>query len=73
MPLLKPYILCTQGAHKNNQPPIIPALAHTIQIIDFTYCHDIFPLEAIRNKQDKHNPLINTLKNPGWDVNTSSQ
>ena len=72
MPLLKPYILCTQEAHTNNQPPINPALTHTIQIIDFTYCHDNFPLEAIRNKQDKHKPLINTLQNLGWDINISS-
>ena len=71
---LKPKLdtLCILGAYTNNQPPITPALAHTIQIIELTYCCVIDShLKPEGTKKDKQNPLINTLWNLGWDVNPS--
>ena len=40
-----------------------------IQLIDFTYCHDMFPNMAIETKHQIYNPLINTIKQQGWDAN----
>ena len=42
------------------------APTRTIQLIEFTYCHDIFPEQALMHKNTKYDPLINTIQNNGW-------
>ena len=36
-------IMCIIGAPNQTQTPILPSPKHTIQFIEFTYCHDRFP------------------------------
>jgi hypothetical protein len=66
---LKPDILCIIGAHNQSPTPILPSPNHTIQFIEFTYCHDRFPGEALTHKHTKYDPLINTIQSKGWKVN----
>ena len=40
---LRPNIMCILGAPNHIQTPILPSLNHTVQFIEFTYCHDRFP------------------------------
>jgi hypothetical protein len=42
---------------------------HTIQFIEFTYCHDIFPKQTLTQKHTKYDPLISNIKNQGWKTN----
>lgn len=44
---LRPDITCIIGAPNQTQTPILPSPNHTIQFVEFTYCHDIFPEEAL--------------------------
>ena len=37
-----------------------------MQFIEFTYCQDKFPEQAITQKQAKYDPLINVIQNKGW-------
>jgi hypothetical protein len=69
---LNPDILCVLGAPIGNYTSITPTPPNVIGFIDFTSCHDRLPIVAIRNKSNKHNPLICTLKTIGWNVNPSS-
>ena len=48
------------------QTPISPSLILTIQLIEFTYYHDIFPDQALTHKRTKYDPLINAIQNYGW-------
>ena len=66
---LRPDILCVIGAPKQAQPPLSPSPNHTIQLIEFTYCHDRFPEQAITHKHAKYDQLINTIQNTGWKTN----
>ena len=66
---LRPDIMCIIGAPNQTQTPILPSPNHTIQFIEFTYCHDIFPKEALTHKHNKYDALINTIQNKGWKVN----
>jgi hypothetical protein len=66
---LRPDILCILGAPKQIQPPISPSPEHTIQFIEFTYCHDRFPEQAITHKHAKYDPLNNIIQNKGWKTN----
>ena len=40
---LKPYIPCIIGAPNQSQTLLKPSPTTTIQLIEFTYCHDRFP------------------------------
>jgi hypothetical protein len=51
------------------QTPFSPSPNYTIQLIEFTYCHDIFPEQAITHKHTKYDPLINNIQNTGWKTN----
>ena len=42
---------------------------YTVQLIDFTCCHDRFPEQALTHKHTKYDPLINTLQTNGWKTN----
>jgi hypothetical protein len=46
-----------------------PSPKHTIQFIEFTYCHDRFPEQALTHKHAKYDPLNNTIQNNGWKIN----
>ena len=54
----KPDILCVKGLHYQFRPPIEPRDNFKIQFIEFTFCNDRFPKEAIGNKIVKYLPLI---------------
>ena len=62
-------ILCILEVPNHTTPPILQSHPHTIQFIEFTYCHDIFPEQALMQKHTKYDPLINTLQNQGWKTN----
>ena len=66
---LRPDIMCIIGAPNHTQPPILPSPNHTVQFIEFTYCHDRFPEQARTHKHTKYDPLIATLRNNGWKTN----
>ena len=42
---------------------------HTVQFIEFTYCHDRVPDQATTQKHTKYDPLINTIQSNGWQTN----
>ena len=66
--LAKPrYTMCPQ--FPNEQPSMRnPNAPNTIHLIKFTYRHKRFPNIAIKDKSNKHNPLIQTLKIVEWNV-----
>src|ERR1700737_3163648 len=66
---LRQDILCIIGAPNHAQIPISPSPTHTIQFIEYTYCHDRFLEQAITHKHMKYDPLINTIQNNGWKTN----
>jgi hypothetical protein len=66
---LRPYILCVLGALNHTPTPLLPSHTHTIQLIEFTYCHDKFPEQALTQKHEKYDPLINTIRSKGWKTN----
>ena len=43
---LRQNILCIIGSPNQAQTPMTPSPTHTIQLIEFTYCHDRFPEQA---------------------------
>ena len=55
---LKPDILCVKGLPYQNDPPLNRVNNLTIQFIEFTYCNDRSPQEAINNKTQKYQPLL---------------
>jgi hypothetical protein len=61
--------MCILGAPNQTQPPILPSPSHTVQFIEFTYCHDRFPEQACTHKHTKYDPLITTLRANGWKTN----
>ena len=61
--LKNPNIMCIIGAPSPTCTPIIPSTNYTIQLLEFTYCHDRFPKQARSHKHAKYNPLITTLQN----------
>ena len=61
--------MCIIGAPNQAQPPILPSPNHTVQFIEFTYCHDRFPKQACTHKHAKYDLLITTLQNNGWKTN----
>ena len=54
---LRPDILCVIGAPNHTTTPLTPSHTTTIQFIEFTYCHDRFPDQAITQKHSKYDPL----------------
>ena len=58
-------ILCILGAPNHTPTPLLPSHTHThtIQVIEFTYCHDRFPEQALTQKHAKYDSLINTIRN----------
>ena len=70
---LRPDILCVIGAPNQIQTPISPSPNYTIQLIEFTYCHDRFPEQVLTHKHTKYGPLNNSIQNNGWRTNPSSQ
>ena len=66
---LRPNILCILRAPNQTQIPITAAPTHTIQVIEFTNCHDRFLEQALANKHTKYDPLINNIENKGWKTN----
>ena len=66
---LRPDILCMIGAPNHITLPIAPSSNHTVQFIEFTYCHDKFPEQAIAQKQAKYDPLNHAIHNKGWKTN----
>ena len=61
--------MCIIGAPNQTQPPILPSPSHTVQFIDFTYCHGRFPEQARTHKHNKYDPLISTLRTNEWKTN----
>ena len=59
---LKPDIVYIQNG------PLIPTPDLTIQIVDFTFMHDRFLDQAIQTKEDKYNPLVDTIRAQGWNI-----
>jgi hypothetical protein len=37
--------------------------------MEFTYCYDRFPEQALIHKHTKYDSLINTIQNQGWQTN----
>ena len=66
---LSPDIMCIIGAPNQTRTPILPSPNYTIQFIESTYYHDIFLEQARSHKHAKHDPLITTLHNNGWETN----
>ena len=66
---LRPDILCMLGAPIHTTLPIAPSSNHTVQFIEFTYCHDRFPEQAITQKHIKYDPLNHAIHNIGWKTN----
>jgi hypothetical protein len=66
---LRPYILCIIGAVNQIQTPTSSSPTLTIQLIEYTCCHDRFPDQALQQKHTKYNPLINTIQNNRWKIN----
>jgi hypothetical protein len=64
----KPDLLCVTGTPYQHQPPTAPNPTITIQLIEFTFCNDRFPLEAIAQKTHKYEPLLQDLQAHGWTV-----
>ena len=56
------------GAPSESQPPLTPTQPNVLQFIEFTYCHDKFPNTTQKEKTEKYNPLIQTLRTAGWKV-----
>lgn len=65
---LQPYMLCVLGALPTTQPPLLPNLDSKIQLIEFTYCIDRFPIEATTPKMNKYAVLLSLLSQQGWEV-----
>ena len=59
----------TMYTKSNGSPILSPTPTHTIQFIEFTYCHDRFLGQAITHKHDKYHPLISNIQNKGWHTN----
>jgi ribonuclease HI len=66
---LRPDVLCMIGAPNNITLPVLPSSNHTIQFIEFTYCHDRFPDQAIAQKHAKYDPLNHAIHHKGWKIN----
>ena len=66
---LRPDILCMIRAPNQTRLPICPSSNHTVQFIEFTYCHDRFPEQALTHKHAKYDPLNNTIRSNGWNTN----
>jgi hypothetical protein len=61
--------LCIIRAPNQHKTPIAPSPTLTVQFVEFTYCHDKFPDQALTHKHDKYDPLIYTIQNQGWKTN----
>jgi ribonuclease HI len=68
---LKPDLLMVVGLLPTSPPPTHPTQNLTIQLIEFTYCPDKNPDNAIANKKTKYIELEQALQNRGWKVNTT--
>ena len=55
--------------HLHTSTPLLPTPTHTIQFIEFTYCHNIFPEQALTQKHANYDPLLNAIRNKGWKTN----
>jgi hypothetical protein len=66
--IIQSSFLCIIGAPNHTPTPIALSQSHTIQFIEFTYCHDRFPEQAITQKHAKYDPLINTIRSKGWKM-----
>ena len=47
----------------------IVVVSNLIEFIEFTYCHDRFPKQAITQKHKKYDPFIKAIQNNGWKTN----
>ena len=63
---LRPDILCILGASNNTQTSITPSPTLTTQLIEFTYCHDRYPDQALTHKHTNYDPLVNAIHTNGW-------
>ena len=59
---LWPDVLCLIGAPNHTQTPIAPSPTITTQLIEFTFCYDRFPEQALTHKHNKYDPLITDEK-----------
>jgi hypothetical protein len=57
------------GAPQEPPAPYTPNPEPTIQPIELTFTHDRYTNQAIKNKQDKYNPLIDAIKAQKWQAN----
>ena len=48
---------------------ISPSPTFIVQYIEFTYCHDRFPDQALTHKHNKYDPLNNVIQDRGWQTN----
>ena len=63
------YVEWCLGAPNHTPTPLLPSHTHTIQFIEFTYCHDRFPEQSLTQKHANYDPLINAIRNKGWKTN----
>jgi hypothetical protein len=64
----KPDLLCVRGIPYQHPPPTTPTSSITIQFIEFTFCNDRFPTNAISRKINKYAPLLHDVQACGWQV-----
>ena len=62
-------LLKSSRAPNHTPTPLLPSHTHTVQFIEFTYCHDRFPEQALTQKHTKYDPLINVQQNKCWKMN----
>ena len=65
---LCPDIICILGATPTIKPPFSPNPNLIVQLSEFTYINDRFPLKARTRKLDKHAILLPLLIEWGWQV-----
>jgi hypothetical protein len=64
----KPDLLCVRGIPYQHPPPTTPTSSITIQFIEFTFCNDHLPIDAISRKINKYASLIHDIQARGWQV-----
>jgi hypothetical protein len=60
-------ILLLNHSH-DKPPPTYPTPEVTIQFVEFTYYNDRFLLEKTVEKETKYAPLIENIRNKGWQI-----
>jgi hypothetical protein len=64
----QPNLLCVRGISYQHPPPTTPTPSITIRFIEFTFCNDRFPTDAVSQKINKYAPLLHDIQARGWQV-----